>query len=137
MGILDIFFKKDNKLEETELNTTVSQENQIIAARTYSDEDLVLSMDNFIKELKIKMTEANIKLEHLEYNVMSDKTYNFKYMGCQIGRMKITKKSSGMQILTASKVTWIENKHVLDYYKNIDKWIKYTKYIIRSEKEYY
>ena len=58
---------------------------------------------------------------------MKDGTYNFTYNDCQIGRIKIGKKSFKMQIVTKDTCKWIENLTMKEYISNLDKWVKYTK----------
>lgn len=99
-----------------------------------------LSIDLFLSELKTKILNSNLNVEKLNYDILKDGTYNFTYYypytdsNCQIGRIKLGKRSSKMQILTCGEnawasgsVIWLENLTMEEYIKNIDKWIFYIK----------
>lgn len=90
------------------------------------------SIDVFIDELKNKMLKSGLNVDKLEYDVLKDGTYNFIYhinpdSNCQIGRIKINKRSSKMQIIKKNDVVWIQNETMETYLNYIDKWIEYTK----------
>ena len=89
------------------------------------------NIEIFIAELKNKIILAGLNIDNLEYDVLKDETYNFIYhiqdWNSQIGRIKIGKRSSKMQILERNNVIWIKNETMETYLKNIDKWIEYIK----------
>ena len=71
-----------------------------------------------------------MNIDTLKYDVLKDGTYNFTYNDYQIGRIKIGKRSSKMQIVTKNLPIWLENLTMDEYTNNIDKWVEYTKELI-------
>ena len=86
-----------------------------------------LSIDNFLNELNEKFINSELDVNNLKYDVLKDGTYNFTYFNYQIGRIKIGKRVSKMQIVTESLPIWLENLTIEEYINNIDKWIEYAK----------
>ncbi len=84
------------------------------------------TIENFRKCLETKLVQAGLKIELLESLELSDKTVNFSYNDCQIGRIKLGKRKSKMQIITSNSVEWIEDKNFDEYIDNIDKWVLYA-----------
>lgn len=109
MGIFDIF--KEKSTEIVDFN---------------SEESL------FYTELQKKLKIAAIR-NKLTYNILSDKTINFKLTGIgQIGRVKIRGKTKRIQILKKAPrhnldVLWLDVSGVDDMIMLIDKWIEYIK----------
>lgn len=89
-----------------------------------------LSIDDFIKAVNKKFIDSGLNIDTLKYDVLKDGTYNFTYNDYQIGRIKIGKRSSKMQIVTKDLPIWLENLTMDEYTNNIDKWVEYTKELI-------
>ena len=117
-------------------------ENEAQNSWKYSDNVVEI----FIEELKERINKAGLKNSKLSYSSMKDGTLHFTYNGYQIGRIKLGKKSSAMQIITMNLKTipneygddivttddfveWLENKSLETYINNIDKWIETIKVI--------
>ena len=86
-----------------------------------------LSIDDFINAVNKKFIENGLNIDNLKYDVLKDGTYNFTYNDYQIGRIKIGKRSSKMQIVTKDVPIWLENLAMEEYINNVEKWVKYTK----------
>lgn len=78
----------------------------------------------FIDSLKIQLGDLKDKLR---YNVMSDKTINFKIGDYQIGRVKLSGRKYKMQILDRDNVVWLDISGVDEAINNIKHWVKYAK----------
>jgi DNA polymerase-3 subunit epsilon len=65
--------------------------------------------------------------DQLHYNVMSDKTMNFKINDIQIGRVKLSGRKYKMQLLDENNTIWIEISSVDEAINNIKHWMKYVK----------
>ena len=96
-----------------------------------------LSIDDFINTVNRKIIDSGLNIENLKYDVLKDGTYNFNYNDCQIGRIKIGKRISKMQVVTKDTVKWLENLSMEEYIDNIDKWILYIKETEKQYKELY
>lgn len=99
----------------------------------------------FINELSAQIEKAGLDKEKVRYSKFSDGTINFLYESYQIGRIKLGKKSSKMQIIsstaalvhseygedyyswTPASVEWIENESLEFYLSKIEKWVVYAK----------
>lgn len=86
-----------------------------------------LNIVNFLNALNEKFINSGLDVNNLKYDILKDGIYNFTYNDCQIGRIKIGKRCSKMQVLTNDSVKWFENLTMDEYTKNIDKWVKYAK----------
>jgi len=84
----------------------------------------------FFENLKCELQMACLDVKKLKYDVLKDSTYNFTYENKQIGRIKFGKRSSKMQIITLTTVTWLENLTLEEYISNISKWVKYIKQLL-------
>lgn len=93
----------------------------------WSSDKLIFSdqESRFIEKLANAMSEEEIK--NTEINRMSDKCLNFTYKGMQFGRIKITKRTHWMQLLTGlTDVSVIEGD--TDYFiAAIPIWITYIR----------
>ena len=86
-----------------------------------------LSIDDFINAVNTKFNNNGLNISNIQYTVLKDGTYNFTYRSSQIGRIRIGKRSSKMQIITDYTVNWLENLTMQEYINNIDKWVQYAK----------
>lgn len=77
--------------------------------------------------LETKVIEAGLVEDDLSIDQLKDGTYNFMYEDLQIGRIKLGKKSSKMQIITKDNVIWLENEPIEVYLENIERWVEYIK----------
>lgn len=82
----------------------------------------------FIAALEKQLESIN-KKEMLSYNILSDKTINFKIQNMQIGRVKLRGKKYTMQILDKNNVLWLDIENAEEAINNIKHWIKYCKYL--------
>ncbi|MBP3596449.1 MAG: hypothetical protein J6J60_03490 [Clostridia bacterium] len=94
-------------------------------------EKLTDEENKFIKEFMNKAKEY-AKGNKIVYNFRGG-NINFEIKGMQIGRISLNEKNRTMQILTQDDVKWITPISYEDAIKNIDKWIKYMKYLLRED----
>lgn len=107
------------------------KENQELQKKAEQPERLSKLNDNekiFIKALKKSLENINMA-NWLEYNVMSNRTINFKIKGMQIGRVKLNGRKYKMQIIDRNNVVWLDIDSVDEAINNIKHWIKYCKHL--------
>ncbi len=103
--------------------------------------------ERFLEELNKKEKQAKLKHGQILYEEQSSGLLNFTYNhGCQIGRIKFGKRTSGMQIINMKIkripstygddiitfddfVDWHENESLETYIELIDKWLDSCKVI--------
>lgn len=147
MGFFDIFRKSDVSKIKTEIKfkeevnpifeSKVAKEQ--IAKAEKADKEKTKKMsekltdeeNKFIKEFMNKAKEY-AKGNKIVYNFRGG-NINFEIKGMQIGRISLNEKNRTMQILTKDDVKWITPISYEDAIKNIDKWIKYMKYLLRED----
>lgn len=147
MGFFDIFKKRDVSKIKTEIKfkeevnpifeSKVAKEQ--IAKAEKADKEKTKKMsekltdeeNKFIKEFMNKAKEY-AKGNKIVYNFRGG-NINFEIKGMQIGRISLNEKNRTMQILTKDDVKWITPISYEDAIKNIDKWIKYMKYLLRED----
>ena len=83
---------------------------------------------NFINEFITRATPFAKGFEII-YNFRSG-NINFEINDMQIGRISLNDNSKEMQILTKDDVIWIRPITYEEAIKNIDKWIKYMKWLL-------
>ena len=66
------------------------------------------------------------------YNFRSG-NINFEIRGMQIGRISLNDKKCEMQIITENGVKWIRPITYEEAIKNVNKWIKYLKYLMQDK----
>ena len=86
---------------------------------------------DFIKYVQ-KTFKKHYPKANFEYNVLSDKTINFRVDKMQVGRVKLRGKKMGMQILTKVDCKWLDIKSldlVPKAKKKVSLWLRYYKSI--------
>jgi len=107
------------------------KENKALQEKADQMEKLSKLNDNekrFIAALEEQLSAIN-KKDLLKYNIMSDRTINFKLQNMQIGRVKLNGRKYRMQILDKDNVLWLDIDSVEEAINNIKHWIKYCKYL--------
>lgn len=107
------------------------KENRALQEKADQLEKLSKLNDNekmFIAALEEQLAAIN-KKDLLQYNIMSDRTINFRLQDMQIGRVKLNGRKYRMQILDKDNVLWLDIDSVDEAVNNIKHWIKYCKYL--------
>ena len=119
----------------TVLQKCVKQHRNWEAQRLADQAEKIAKMNEdekrFIEVLKENLSVQGLS-ERLSYNILSDKTINFTLDTMQIGRVKLSGRKKGIQVLSTSEdeVSWHEVTMLEEALDKIPHWVKYAQEII-------
>jgi hypothetical protein len=142
MGLFDKIFNKkninDNKEviilseEKDDIQEQIKKAMELEKIKTQKMYDNLTDDEKRFIEFFIKEAIPYSKGNEIIYNFRSG-NINFEIKGMQIGRISLNNKKCEMQILTEDDVEWIRPITYEDAIKNVDKWIKYLKYLMQDK----
>lgn len=144
MGLFDKIFNKkninDNKdkeiiilsEEKDDIQEQIKKAMELEKIKTQKMYDNLTADEKRFIEFFINEATPYSKGNEIIYNFRSG-NINFEIKGMQIGRISLNNKKCEMQILTEDDVEWIRPIAYEDAIKNVDKWIKYLKYLMQDK----
>lgn len=144
MGLFDKIFKRNNENDSKDKEPIVLLEEkddvqeQIKKALELEKVKIQKMYDNLTDDEKrfieffINKATPYSKGNEIIYNFKSG-NINFEIKGMQIGRISLNNKKCEMQILTEDDVKWIRPITYEEAINNVDKWIKYLKYLMQDK----
>lgn len=143
MGLFDKIFKKNNNDNKDKASISSSKEKEEIQERikralelekikTQKMYDNLTDAEKRFIEIFINEAKPYSKGNEIIYNFRSG-NINFEIKGMQIGRISLNDKKCEMQILTETDVKWIRPITYEEAIKNVNKWIKYLKYLMQDK----
>ena len=144
MGLFDKIFNKkninDNKDKEViilseekdDIQEQIKKAMELEKIKTQKMYDNLTDDEKRFIEFFINEATPCSKGNEIIYNFRSG-NINFEIKGMQIGRISLNNKKCEMQILTEDDVEWIRPITYEDAIKNVDKWIKYLKYLMQDK----
>lgn len=144
MGLFDKIFKRNNEndskdkepivlLEEKDdVQERIKKALELEKIKTQKMYDNLTDDEKRFIEFFINKATPYSKGNEIIYNFRSG-NINFEIKGMQIGRISLNNKKCEMQILTKDDVKWIRPITYEEAINNVDKWIKYLKYLMQDK----